>query len=118
MDDDRRESDVSESVTISLLISVVATGLIYFELWNGSVPALGTTGIVLGVLGGIIAGGIFFYTGTRSTPVEDIPPLAVFLALGIVVYLLFPEGLPVAAEFGIIVGVWTDTALRAAAKYA
>jgi len=116
--DENAERDVSDSVTISLLISVTATGLIYFELWNGSVPAFGTTGTALGTLGGIVAGGIFFYTGTRSTRLEDIPPLAVFITLGIVVYFLFPEGLPVAAELGIIVGVWTDTALRAASKFA
>jgi len=41
----------------------------------------------------------------------------VFLALGLIVYVFFPEGLPTAAEIAIIVGVWTDASLRAAAKY-
>lgn len=118
MDTDRDDHDVSESVTISLLISVIATALIYLELWDGSIPAFEASALVLGAVGGIAAGAAFFYTGTRETPVDDIPPLAVFLVLAVTVYFLFPQGLPSVAEFGIIVGVWTDTALRAVAKFA
>ncbi|MBP1986583.1 hypothetical protein [Halolamina salifodinae] len=117
MDDDA-ESEIAESVTISALIAVVATALIYVELWGGSVPALpGASTLALTVAIGVAAGGTFYYTGTHETRLEDVPPLAVFLVLAVVVYVLFPEGLPVAAELAIIVGVWTDTALRAAAKY-
>lgn len=113
------DDDISKSVTISAIIAILATGIIYIEFWNGSVPALPDASILtLGVVGGIVAGALFFYTGTRSTPLEDIPPLAVFLVLGVIVYFLFPDGLPVVAEFGIIVAVWTDTAFRAAAKLA
>lgn len=118
MDTDREERDVSESVTIPLLISVIATALIYLELWGGSIPALDVSTLALGVVGGIAAGAAFFYTGTRSTPVDDIPPLAVFLVLAVTVYVLFPDGLPTFVELGIVGGVWTDTVLRAAAKYA
>lgn len=118
MDADRSERDVSDSVTISLLISVVATALIYLELWGGSVPAFDTTGVVVAVVVGAVAGAGFFYTGTRSTPLDDVPPLAVFLVLAVTVFFLFPEGLPTVAELAIVVGVWTDTAFRAYAKYA
>lgn len=117
MDEDTG-SDISESVTISALIAVVATALIYFELWGGSVPALpGAPTLALAVAIGVAAGGTFYYTGTHETRLEDVPPLAVFLVLAVIVYFLFPEGLPTAAELAIVVGVWTDTALRAAAKY-
>lgn len=118
-EEDDDDDDISESVTISAIISIIATGIIYVEFWNASVPALpGGPILALGVLGGIVAGATFYYTGTRSTPLEDVPPLAVFLVLGVTVYLLFPDGLPVIAEFGIIIAVWTDTAFRAAAKFA
>ncbi len=110
------ESDVSDSVAISLFIAVVATALIYLELWGGSVPAFETTEIALGVGVGLLAGAAFYYRGTRSTRLDDIPPLAIFLALAVTVYVLFPEGLPPVAELAIVVGVWTDTALRAGAK--
>ncbi|MFW5895817.1 MAG: hypothetical protein ACOCUA_00340 [archaeon] len=116
--DKNASSDISESVTISAAIAAVATGLIYVEFWGGSIPALGGTVIALGVGVGVAAGAAFYYTGTRSTPVDDIPPLAVFFALAATVYVLFPQGLPTAAELAIVVGVWTDTALRAWAKYA
>lgn len=119
MDDDDGESDIAESVSISALIAVVATALIYFQLWGGSVPALpGAPTLALTVAVGVAAGGTFYYTGTHETRLDDVPPLAVFLVLAVIVYFLFPEGLPAAAEVAIIVGVWTDTALRAAAKYA
>lgn len=115
---DEAESDISESVTVSALIAVVATALIYFQLWGGSVPALpGAPTLALIAAVGVVAGAAFYYTGTHETPLDDIPPLAVFIALAVIVYFLFPEGLPVAAEVAIIVAVWTDTVLRAAAKY-
>ncbi|GAB7093290.1 hypothetical protein JCM30237_04420 [Halolamina litorea] len=117
--DENAESDISESVLISALIAVVATALIYLELWGGAVPALPAAPVLAGaVVVGVVAGATFYYTGTHETPVDDVPPLAVFIALALVVYFLFPNGLPTAAELGIIVAVWTDTALRAAAKYA
>jgi|AntRauTorcE11898_2_1112593.scaffolds.fasta_scaffold05337_3 hypothetical protein len=115
MDDD---SDIAESVTLSAAIAVAATLLIYFQLWGGSVPALpGAPTLALTVAVGVAAGGVFYYKGTRETRLDDVPPLAVFLALGLIVYVFFPEGLPTAAEIAIIVGVWTDASLRAAAKY-
>lgn len=113
------ESDISESVTISALIALAATAMIYVGIWGGSVPALPaapTLALAVGI--GAAAGGAFYYTGTHETRLDDVPPLAVFLVLAVVVYVLFPEGLPTAAYLAIVVGVWTDTALRAAAKYA
>ena len=108
--------DVSDSVAVSLLISVIATGMIYFELWGGSIPAIDTTGLALGVAGGLAAGAVFYYSGTRSTNDQTIPVFAVFLGVAVAAFLLFPEGLPDAAEFGIVVAVWTDTAIRAGTK--
>lgn len=116
METGNAEGDVSESVSISLLIAVVATGLVYLELWGGSVPAFDAGEIALGVGLGLVAGAAFYYRGTRSTRLDDVPPLAIFLALALIVYVLFPQGLPPVVELAIVVGVWSDTALRAGAK--
>jgi hypothetical protein len=110
-------SDVSESVTVSLLIAVVATAMIYFELWGGSIPAIGGTTLAVGVVGGVVGGGAFYVLGTRSTSDQTVPVFGLLLTVAVVAFLLFPEGLPTAAEFGIVVAVWTDTAIRAVAKF-
>lgn len=109
--------DIAESVAISLLIAVVATALVYLELWNGSIPAFDASAVAMGVAAGLAAGGAFYYRGTRSTPLDDVPPLAVFLALALIVYVLYPEGLPAFVELALLVGLWTDTALRAVRKH-
>ncbi|QKY19460.1 hypothetical protein B4589_003350 [Halolamina sp. CBA1230] len=111
------EPDVSESVTISLLISAAATVLVYFGLWGGSVPAITRTAAALAVAVGLPAGVLFYYRGTRSTRLDDLPPLAVLIAVGIPLYILFPERLPPFVALAIVVAVWTDTAIRAAVKY-
>jgi len=118
METGNAESDVSESVSISLLIAVVATALIYLELWGGSLPAFDAGEIAVGIGLGLVAGAAFYYRGTRSTWLDDVPPLAIFLALAMTVYVFFPEGLPPVVELGIVVGVWTDAVLRAGAKVA
>lgn len=110
-------SDVSDSVTVSLVIAVAATAMIYLELWGGSIPAIGGTMLAAGVVGGLAAGGLFYYSGTRSTRDQTVPVFGLFLAVAVAAFLLFPDGLPTAAEFGMVVAVWTDTAIRAAAKF-
>mgnify|MGYP000141510160 FL=1 len=111
------ESDVSDSVLISLAIAVVATGMIYLELWGGSIPAFEPAMLAVGTVGGVVAGALFYYSGTRSTTDQTVPVFGVLLTVAVVAFLLFPDGLPPAVEFGIVVAVWTDTAIRAAVKF-
>jgi hypothetical protein len=110
-------SDVSDSVTVSLFISVVATAMIYLELWGGSIPAIEGTMLAVGIVGGLVGGGAFYVLGTRSRSDQTVPVFGVLLTVAVVAFLLFPEGLPIAAEFGIVVAVWSDTAIRAVAKF-
>lgn len=119
METGRSETDLSDSIAVSALISVLATGLIYVELWGGSLPdPPAAPTLALTVVAGLLAGACFFYTGTHSTPLEDLPVFGVLLVLTAVAFFLFPEGLPVAVEIGIVVAVWTDTALRTTAALA
>ena len=111
------ERDVSESVTISLLISAAATALVYFGLWNGSVPAITRTAAALAVAVGLPMGVLFYYRGTRSTRLDDLPPLAVLIAVAVPLYLFFQDGLPPFVALAIVVAVWTDTAIRAAVQF-
>jgi hypothetical protein len=111
------KSDVSESVTVSLVIAAVATAMIYLELWGGSVPAIGGSMLALGAVGGLVVGALFYVLGTRSSSDQTVPVFGVLLTVAVVAFLLFPDGLPTAAEFGIVVAVWTDTAIRAVAKF-
>lgn len=113
-DDATEGADISESVTISAAISAAATALVYLGLWGGSIPTLDAAALALAAAVGIPAGVAFYYRGTRPTRLDELPPLAVLLALAIPLYLLFPEGLPAFLALGIVVAVWTDTAIRAA----
>jgi len=103
---------LDRSIVSDLLVSALLTLLVWFEFWGGRLPAgLDVIIIVTGVVGaGIvtIVGLVVKQTGAAQELVEnDIPFLIIMLGSILIGLMLFPSGLPVAAEIGLLVFIWS-----------
>jgi hypothetical protein len=103
---DRRRSRTA------VVLAIVLTGIVYVEFWDGTVPPLPGVGTL------VLAVGVGVAASVLQLAFEDVlePPtvldntLAFLLLLGAAVAVglwLFPRGLPVAAEVGMLAWFWT-----------
>lgn len=110
-----RKSLAHRSVTLlRLLFAVFVSGVVYFDFWNGSVPPFPDPATLFASLGaGIGIGGALRWVNSAPddtvTSSYELLVLLVVLAVGLV---RFPEGLPVAAEIGLLALVWASVVVR------
>ncbi|MFC4406599.1 hypothetical protein [Haloarchaeobius iranensis] len=108
---DRRRSRTA------VVIAVVLTGIVYLEFWGGTVPPLPGAGTVA------LAVGVGVAAAVLQLAFEDVlePPtvldntLAFLVLLGVALVvglLLFPQGLPVAVELGMLAWFWATAVGR------
>ncbi|MFD1646353.1 hypothetical protein [Haloarchaeobius litoreus] len=113
---DRRRSRTA------VVLAIVLTGIVYVEFWDGTVPPLPGAGTL------VLAIGVGIAAAVLQLALEDVlePPtvldntLAFLLLLGaalVVAFLLFPRGLPVAAELGMLAWFWTTAVGRLVLYY-
>lgn len=104
-------------IVLDLLVALLITGWVWFELWQGTVPSLENDVFLLIAVGvGSALGVGIVYADLRGVgrkywknDVSFILIMAVLIGLGL---LLFPEGLPVSGEVGFLVLVWTGVVTR------
>ncbi|WP_257298604.1 hypothetical protein [Haloarchaeobius sp. FL176] len=113
---DRRRSRTA------VVIAVVLTGIVYLEFWDGTVPPFPGPGTL------VLAVGVGMAAAVLQLAFEDAlePPtvldntLAFLLLLGAAIAVglwLFPRGLPVAAEVGMLAWFWATAVGRLALFY-
>ena len=103
---------LDRSIVSDLLVSALLTLLVWFEFWGGRLPA-GLNGTV--VMTGFVGGGIVTIVGlvvmqtdaVRELVESDITFLISMAGLILIGLVLFPGGLPVAAEVGLLVFIWS-----------
>jgi|AntRauTorcE11898_2_1112593.scaffolds.fasta_scaffold68367_2 hypothetical protein len=106
----------------AVVMAIVLTGIVYLEFWGATVPPLPGARTLLLALGVGLAAAVL------QLAVEDVlePPtvvdntLAFLLLLGAALVaglLLFPRGLPVAAEVGMLAWFWATAVGRLALFY-
>jgi hypothetical protein len=110
-----RKSLAHRSVALpQLSLAVFVSGVVYFDFWNGSVPPSPDSATLFASLGaGIAVGGALGYVnsapGDTLAGFHGLLAVLVVLTIGVV---LFPDGLPVAGEIGLLALVWTSVAVR------
>jgi len=107
------------SIATDVVTAIVVTALVWFEFWEGTVPSsLNTTALLVGILGGVSAAVVGFAivrsSKFRRLPRSDGPFLIIMLGLVIIGLALFPRGLPVVAEIGLVVFAWSLPLLETA----
>lgn|GEM_PF-2872070 len=106
-------------VGIDVGIAVLLTILVVVDWWGFAVPALPPTPrLVLAVAGGVVAGVALQVADERGllAPFQERTVVFVFVVLGALVvgFTLFPNGLPVAVEIGVVALLWAATVTRVA----
>jgi hypothetical protein len=106
------------SIALELVVSLVITGWVWFELWQGTVPSI-EYGVALFVAVGIglVLGIILTYMDEQGigrrymeNNVSFMLIMSVLIGVG---FLLFPEGLSASSETGLLVLVWSGVVARA-----
>ena len=96
-----------------MVLAVVLTGIVYVEFWDGTVPPLPGTGTLLLAVGVGVAAAVLqlaFEDALEPPTVLD-NTLAFLLLLGVALvagFLLFPRGLPVPVEVGMLAWFWAS----------
>lgn len=111
------------SIQLQLVVSCIITGWVWFELWQGAVPAIENEVVLLIAVGlGLVLGVSLSYGDTQGlgrryleNTVSFLLIMMVLLGLG---FLLFPEGLPPSGEIGLIVLVWSSVVAHTFFVYA
>lgn len=106
------------AIGTDLVLALLVTGFIYAQYWDGSPPEFVTTaGPVISVGGGVLAGIVAVYVDTTPKyrrALNDPHVFAVVMgSLLLVVYVLFPDGVPPLATVLIVAFIWTSVVMRA-----
>jgi len=106
-------------IALDVLVAALLTGLVWFDYWGGSLPpSPGVAPLVLAVSGGLAVALALVYLDARrplSARFRSAWGFLLVMAAAVAVGLyLFPSGLPVSMEVGLLVFVWTSSLVRAA----
>ncbi|MDS0222141.1 hypothetical protein NDI54_12350 [Haloarcula sp. S1AR25-5A] len=104
---------VGSSITLQLVVSLIITGWVWFELWQGAVPSIeNDVGLLIAVGLGLGFGVSLSYGDTQGLGRRYFEDTVTFLLIMTVLigldFLFFPEGLPPTGEIGLVVFVWTS----------
>lgn len=121
-ENDRSRRFRRDSPLVAFVVAVIVTGVIFLEFWGGSFPELpGTAAVLLAVGGGIALAAIFVVLDLRFALQQYLDRMWIFLPLlvaGLVVGVaLFPTGIPVSVEVGLLTLAWADVTIRWAVRF-
>jgi hypothetical protein len=102
---------MNRSLVSELLVSAFLTILVWFEFWGGRVPlGINATILLIGFIGGISLTIVGLAVRQRSEvkklTANDFPFVVIMMGLVLIGLILFPSGLPVTVEIGLIVFIW------------
>ncbi len=105
-----------------MVLAIVLTGIVYLEFWDGTVPPLPGAGTLVLAIGVGIAAAVLqlAFEDALDPPTVLDNTLAFLLLLGaalVVGLWLFPRGLPVAVEFGMLAWFWATAVGRLVLYY-
>lgn len=109
------------SFVFDVLVALLLTGLVWFDFWGGTPPAVGdAASLAFAVAGGVLAAGGLVYLDSQPDlrgHVRNRYSFLVMMVLAVVaVFLVFPDGPSVSMEIGIVAFLWSVALLRAAAS--
>lgn len=119
---DRQEQTPSVSPFGAILIALVITGAIFVDFWDSSLPPLPDPVTLFAALGsGIVLAVVLVTLDVRTNLGGYLAHTRILLPimiLGVVLgFALFPGGLPVSVEIGLVTLLWADPIVRLAYRY-
>ena len=121
MSSDAREDESRRSLAVPVVVALFVTGLVYVDFWGGTLPSLADpVPLAVGAAGGVVVGVAAWYLGTSpDAPRVSFRTGLLLMAVAVLAgFLLFPDGLAVPFEVGLVAMGWTDVAARAVQRYA
>lgn len=107
-DTPRSDAPSLRSVTIELLGGILLTAVVYFEFWHGSMPSVpASVPLFVAVVGGGALGAVGIFVDNRiRTRIRRRTGVLLFVVALLLTIALFPNGLPVVVEVGLLAFGW------------